>query len=143
MSPRQERPQTPLFVLDDDEQAVGDAGPAPPLAARMRPRTLDELVGQDHLVGEGRVLRRALSADRVPSMILWGPPGSGKTSLAQVIARATGARFVALSAVTAGVPDLRRVVDQARASLATGRPTILFLDEVHRWNKAQQDAVLP
>jgi putative ATPase len=142
MPARQERPQAPLFVLDD-AQAPAGAEPPSPLAARMRPRTLDELVGQDHLLGAGRVLRRALSADRVPSMILWGPPGSGKTSLAQVIARSTGTRFVALSAVTAGVPDLRRVVEDARAALTDGRPTILFLDEVHRWNKAQQDAVLP
>ena len=140
MSPRGDGgPQTSLF--GDDGVAAGSA-PAP-LAARMRPRTLDELLGQEHLVGPGRVLRRALEADRVPSMILWGPPGSGKTSLAQVIARITGSRFVGLSAVTAGVPDLRRVVDEARRFQATGQRTILFLDEVHRWNKAQQDAVLP
>jgi putative ATPase len=124
----------------------GSAAPDPleePLAARMRPRTFDELVGQDHLVGPGRVLRRALESDHAPSMILWGPPGSGKTSLALVIARTTGSRFVGLSAVTAGVPELRRVVDQARAAQSMGQRTILFLDEVHRWNKAQQDAVLP
>ncbi|MBV9172626.1 MAG: replication-associated recombination protein A [Chloroflexi bacterium] len=112
-----------------------------PLAARMRPRTLDEILGQAHLLAEGRTLRRALEADRVPSMVLWGPPGSGKTTLGQVIARLTDAYFVALSAVTAGVADLRKVVDQARA-----RPhqrTILFIDEIHRFNRAQQDAVLP
>jgi putative ATPase len=112
-----------------------------PLAARMRPRTLDEILGQEHLLAPGRALRRALEADRVPSMLLWGPPGSGKTTLAEVIARLTHSRFVALSAVTAGVADLRKVVDEARR--ASDQRTILFIDEVHRWNKAQQDAVLP
>jgi putative ATPase len=112
-----------------------------PLAARMRPRTLDEILGQEHLLAPGRALRRALEADRVPSMVLWGPPGSGKTTLAEVIARMTQSRFVALSAVTAGVADLRKVIDEARR-FADER-TILFIDEVHRWNKAQQDAVLP
>src|SRR4051794_24531386 len=112
-----------------------------PLAARMRPRTLDEILGQDHLLAPGRALRRALEADRVPSMLLWGPPGSGKTTLAEVIARLTQARYVALSAVTAGVADLRKVIDEARR--AADQRTILFIDEVHRWNKAQQDAVLP
>jgi putative ATPase len=112
-----------------------------PLAARMRPRTLDELLGQDHLLAPGRALRRALDVDRVPSMVLWGPPGSGKTTLAEVIAHLTHARFVALSAVTAGVADLRKVIDEARR--VPDQRTILFIDEVHRWNKAQQDAVLP
>jgi putative ATPase len=112
-----------------------------PLAARMRPRTLDDILGQDQLLGTGRALRRALEADRVPSMLLWGPPGSGKTTLAVVIARLTRSRFVALSAVTAGVADLRKAIDEARR--AADQRTILFIDEVHRWNKAQQDAVLP
>jgi putative ATPase len=112
-----------------------------PLAARMRPRELDEILGQDHLLAPGRALRRALEADRVPSMVLWGPPGSGKTTLAEVIARLTHSRFVAMSAVTAGVADLRKVIDEARR--AADERTILFVDEVHRWNKAQQDAVLP
>ncbi|MBV9329405.1 MAG: replication-associated recombination protein A [Chloroflexi bacterium] len=112
-----------------------------PLAARMRPRTLDEILGQDHLLAPGRALRRALEADRVPSMLLWGPPGSGKTTLAEVIARLSHSRFVALSAVTAGVADLRKVIDAARR--VVDQRTILFIDEVHRWNKAQQDAVLP
>ena len=112
-----------------------------PLAARLRPRSLDELLGQDHLLAPGRALRRALEADRVPSMVLWGPPGSGKTTLAQVIARLTRSRFAAMSAVTAGVADLRKVVEEARR--AADQRTILFIDEVHRWNKAQQDAVLP
>jgi putative ATPase len=114
-----------------------------PLAARMRPRTLDEILGQDHLLAPGRALRQALEADRVPSMVLWGPPGSGKTTLAQVIAHLTRSHFMAISAVTAGVAELRKSVDEARAQVAAGRRTILFVDEVHRWNKAQQDAVLP
>jgi putative ATPase len=115
-----------------------------PLAARMRPGTLDEIVGQEHLLGPGRALRRSVESDHVASMILWGPPGSGKTTLAAVIARMTRARFVALSAVTAGVADLRRVVEDAEKLLrATGRRTILFIDEIHRFNKAQQDAILP
>jgi putative ATPase len=115
-----------------------------PLAARMRPRTLDEVVGQRHLLEPGRVLRRSVEADQVGSMILWGPPGSGKTTLAAVIAATTRAHFVALSAVTAGVADLRRVVEDAEKLLrATGRRTILFIDEIHRFNKAQQDAILP
>jgi putative ATPase len=117
---------------------------ARPLAARMRPHTLDEVVGQQHLIGPDRALRRAIESDRVPSMILWGPPGSGKTTLAAVIAATTHARFVALSAVTAGVADLRRVVDDAAKLLrATGRRTILFVDEIHRFSKSQQDAILP
>ena len=120
----------------------GDAADARlPLAARMRPRSLDEILGQAHLLAPGRALRRALEADRVPSMVLWGPPGSGKTTLAEVIARLSHSRFVALSAVTAGVADLRKVIEEARR--VPDQRTILFIDEVHRWNKAQQDAVLP
>ncbi len=114
-----------------------------PLAARMRPQTLAEFVGQDHIVGEGHAFRRAIERDNVPSMILWGPPGSGKTTLAEVIANATGANFVALSAVSAGVADLRAVVAEAQAGRALGKRTVLFVDEIHRFNKAQQDAVLP
>jgi putative ATPase len=114
-----------------------------PLAARMRPHTLAEYVGQEHIVGEGRALRRAIENDSVPSMILWGPPGTGKTTLAEVIARATGAEFVALSAVSAGVADLRAVVADAQRARALGKRTVLFIDEIHRFNKSQQDAVLP
>jgi putative ATPase len=117
---------------------------ARPLAARMRPRTLDEVVGQEHLLAPGRALRLSIERDAPPSMVLWGPPGSGKTTLASVIARTTQAHFVALSAVTAGVADLRRVVDDAAKLLrATGRRTILFIDEIHRFSKSQQDAILP
>jgi putative ATPase len=118
------------------------AGPAP-LAARMRPRSLDEFVGQEQIVGEGRALRRAIENDTVPSLILWGPPGTGKTTLAEIIANMTGAHFSSLSAVSAGVADLRRVVAEAQQRRALGKRTVLFVDEIHRFNKAQQDAVLP
>jgi len=115
-----------------------------PLAARMRPRSFAEFVGQTHLVGEGRVLRKCIEADELPSMILWGPPGSGKTSLAYVIASVTRSHFSPLSAVSAGVADLRRIVDEAKHRLKlSGQRTIIFIDEIHRFNKTQQDAVLP
>jgi putative ATPase len=117
---------------------------AEPLAARMRPRTLDEILGQEHLLASGRVLRRSIEEDHIPSMILWGPPGSGKTTLAEVIALQTHAHFVALSAVSAGVADLRKVVEDARKLRQFSKQrTIMFIDEIHRFNKAQQDAVLP
>jgi putative ATPase len=116
-----------------------------PLAARMRPRTLDEYIGQEHIVGEGKLLRRAIEADRLfSSIILWGPPGTGKTTLAQVIANTTKSHFVTISAILAGKADLRVIIEEAleRRRLHNIR-TILFVDEVHRWNKAQQDALLP
>jgi putative ATPase len=117
--------------------------PDAPLAARMRPRSLEEFVGQGDIVGEGRALRRAIESDRVPSMILWGPPGTGKTTLAEIVARSTGAHFDKLSAVSAGVADLRRVVAEAQARRRVGGRSVLFIDEIHRFNKGQQDAILP
>ena len=115
-----------------------------PLASRMRPRTLDEILGQEHLLAPGRVVRRSIEEDRITSMILWGPPGSGKTTLAEVIARQTHAHFVTLSAVSAGVADLRKVVEDARKLRQFSKQrTIMFIDEIHRFNKAQQDAILP
>ena len=115
-----------------------------PLAVRMRPRTLDELVGQDHLLVEGSPLRRLIEGDQPMSVLLWGPPGTGKTTIAALLSLATGRDFVEISAVSAGVKDVRAVLDSARASLARGgRETVLFVDEVHRFSKAQQDALLP
>src|SRR5689334_20144802 len=141
--------QASLFGSGDTPTEKKNIPPTPspagePLAARMRPRTLDEIVGQEHLLAPGKLLRRLIETDRITSMILWGPPGSGKTTLADVIARSTHARFVTLSAVSAGVADLRRVVDDAsKLRQFSQQRTILFIDEIHRFNKAQQDAVLP
>jgi putative ATPase len=112
-----------------------------PLAARMRPRTLEEFVGQHRIVGPKTALRTAIEQRKIPSLVLWGPPGSGKTTLARLAAKAVGARFVGLSAVTAGVADLRRIVADAKRDRSRG--TIVFIDEIHRFNKAQQDAILP
>jgi Recombination protein MgsA len=114
-----------------------------PLAERMRPRGLDEIVGQQRVVGEGKPLRRALEAGRVHSMILWGPPGCGKTTLALLVARYADADFRAISAVMSGLPDVRKSLAEAEGNFAQGRRTVLFVDEVHRFNKAQQDAFLP
>lgn len=140
--------------MDDRATLFGPAGeeetrprtgsPRVPLAARMRPNSFDAFVGQDHVVGEGRLLRRSIDADQMPSIVLWGPPGTGKTTLARIIARSTKSHFAPLSAVTAGVADLRKVVDEAKKRLSfSGQRTILFIDEIHRFNKAQQDAILP
>ncbi len=129
-----------LFEHARKEQIEQEA----PLAARMRPRTLDEFVGQEHIVGPGRLLRRAIQADQLSSVIFYGPPGTGKTTLAAVIANTTRSHFETLNAVLAGVADIRRVTREAQERRALhGQRTILFVDEVHRWNKAQQDALLP
>lgn len=121
-----------------------DEGPGAPLAARMRPRSLEEYVGQEHLLAPGRALRELIEKDEIGSFILWGPPGVGKTTLARIIAERTRAAFVRFSAVTEGVPRVREIIREAEARLqATGQRTILFCDEIHRFNKAQQDAFLP
>src|SRR6185437_1129666 len=126
------------------EAAGRRLGASAPLAQRLRPTALDDFVGQEHVVGPGRALRLAIEGDRVPSMILYGPPGSGKTTLARIVAQTTGADFEELSAVQATVSNVREVLARARERLgASGRRTILFLDEIHRFNKAQQDALLP
>src|SRR6266699_3151543 len=129
-----------LFGKSPGDQFVE---PSAPLAERMRPRTLSEFVGQSHLVGEGRILRRLLDGSaNLPSLILWGAPGTGKTTLARLLAEKTEARFVALSAVFSGVKDLRAAIADARRERQFGTRTILFIDEIHRFNKGQQDALL-
>jgi len=142
-----------LFAEPDEEAAPPEAATPgvasatdeyAPLAERMRPRTLEEFVGQRHLTGEGRVLRRMIEgAGALPSLILWGAPGTGKTTLARLLAQRAGARFVPLSAVFSGVRDVRAAISEARSLRASGERTILFIDEIHRFNKAQQDALLP
>ena len=114
-----------------------------PLAARIRPRTLDEVVGQEHLIGPDKLLRRMIEGDRIASMIFWGPPGVGKTTLARVIARQTSSRFINFSAVTSGIKEIRAVMEEAESYRRMGKRTILFVDEIHRFNRAQQDAFLP
>ncbi|HEX2173285.1 MAG TPA: replication-associated recombination protein A, partial [Dehalococcoidia bacterium] len=129
--------QDSLFTLADPAQ------PGAPLAARMRPCSLDEFVGQTDLVGPGRALRRAIESGRLGSIVLWGPPGSGKTTLAGILVGLHGGRADYLSAVTAGVAELRKVIAAARSDRGRGRRTVLVVDEIHRWSKAQQDALLP
>ena len=115
-----------------------------PLPERMRPRTFDDLVGQEHILGKGKILRTAIDSDRLPSIIFWGPPGIGKTSLARLIASVTKSHFEALSAVTSGVADLRRLIGESRDRISMyGTKTVLFIDEIHRFNKSQQDVILP
>lgn len=126
------------------EQLTLFSGPeTQPLAARLRPQSLDEFVGQAHLLGEGKVLRRLIESDQISSMIFWGPPGVGKTTLARIIANRTKASFVDFSAVTSGIKEIRTVMQQAEENRRYGEKTIVFVDEIHRFNKAQQDAFLP
>src|SRR4051812_11572144 len=132
-----------MFLFPDEGPVGGDAAPAP-LAERMRPKTFDEFVGQSDLLAPGKPLREAIERDLLQSIILWGPPGTGKTTLARIIADTTKARFVSFSAVLAGIKEIREVMQEAeRVRRSTGRRTIVFIDEIHRFNKAQQDAFLP
>ena len=133
----------PGSALDGSENSTGEDR-LPPLAARMRPRNLSEYVGQDHILGEGKLLRRAIEADRFTALIFYGPPGVGKTSLAQLIANRTESRFVNLSGVESNVAEMRQTIDHARSyERLHGRSTVLFIDEIHRFNKSQQDILLP
>ncbi len=142
MSSDDDLPQPDLFVASSEP--TNHASPShAPLAQRLRPRTFDEFVGQDHLLAGNQSLRRAIETDQIPSLILWGPPGSGKTTLAHIIAQKTKAFFVAFSAVVGGVPELRAVIKEAVRRRMNNQATILFVDEIHRFNKAQQDAFLP
>ncbi len=125
-----------LSLFDDREQSA-------PLASRLRPESLDEYVGQRHLIGEGKILRKLIERDQVSSMIFWGPPGVGKTTLARIIAKQTRAEFVEFSAVTSGIKEVKEVMNQAEQNRRMGIRTLLFTDEIHRFNKAQQDAFLP
>lgn len=126
-----------------EQQTLFGGDDLQPLAARLRPRTLEEFVGQTHLLGEGKVLRRLIESDRISSMIFWGPPGVGKTTLARIIAQRTRAAFIDFSAVTSGIKEIRQVMQRAEDNRRFGDRTIVFVDEIHRFNKAQQDAFLP
>ena len=127
-----------------DARTAADTQKNAPLAERMRPRTVDEFMGQEHLLGEGKLLRRLIETDQLTSLIFWGPPGSGKTTLARIIANATRSHFIFFSAILSGIKDIREVVKEAEEELKyRGKKTILFVDEIHRFNKSQQDAFLP
>ena len=126
-----------------EQTSMFDRAAPQPLAARLRPETLDEFAGQKHLLGPGKVLRRIIESDEIPSMIFWGPPGVGKTTLARIIARRTQSEFIDFSAVNSGVKEIRQVMERAEESRRMGLRTLLFVDEIHRFNKAQQDAFLP
>ena len=130
-------------MLFDNKQSELLSVKASPLAERMRPRKLEEICGQSHILGDGKYLSLALKNDELESLILWGPPGVGKTTIAKVIAATTKSNFISLSAVLAGVKDIREAIDEAKKYLRLGRRTILFIDEIHRFNKSQQDALLP
>jgi len=130
-------------LFDDEERAAPQAASSGPLADRLRPASLDEIVGQGHLLDPGKPLRTAIEHDQVPSMILWGPPGVGKTTLAQIIARMTKSDFIPFSAVLSGIKEIKEIMAAAERAKRRGRRTILFVDEIHRFNKAQQDASLP
>lgn len=125
-----------LSLFDDRERNA-------PLASRLRPATLEDYVGQRHLIGKGKLLRRLIEEDQISSMIFWGPPGVGKTTLARIIAEKTRAQFVEFSAVTSGIKEIKEVMAQAEQNRKMGIRTVLFTDEIHRFNKAQQDAFLP
>ena len=128
--------QMEQMSLFDDRQVY-------PLASRLRPESLEDFVGQKHLLGEGKILRQLIDQDRISSMIFWGPPGVGKTTLASIIAGRTHARFINFSAVTSGIKEIKEVMAQAEESRRMGVKTVVFVDEIHRFNKAQQDAFLP
>ena len=144
--------QEGLFDAEGDRQRAADsgnrgtsffeAGASAPLAARMRPRSLEEVAGQRHLLSEGKPLRRLIDGSGAASVVLYGPPGTGKTTIASLIASAMGQNFVALSALSSGVKEVRAVIDEARRDLIRGEKTVLFIDEVHRFSKTQQDALL-
>src|SRR5438874_7387893 len=129
--------------LFEEDEKPGGPPPDAPLADRMRPQSLDEIVGQGHLLDPGKPLRTAIEHDQAPSMILWGPPGVGKTTLAQIIAKMTKSTFVPFSAVMAGIKEIKGIMAGAEKLRRLGRRTIVFVDEIHRFNKAQQDAFLP
>jgi len=135
-----------MDLFEQEEQAPEKSGPSgitAPLAYRMAPATLEEYIGQEHIIGKGKLLRRAIEADRITSLILFGPPGTGKTALARVIANRTQAHFEWLNAAVAGIDDLRKIIQAAKARRSNGVRTVLFLDEIHRFNKLQQDVLLP
>jgi putative ATPase len=141
--PEVSRPRGARRIVTTPSLALPFADAAAPLAERLRPKTIDEVVGQQHLLGPGKPLRVAFASGRLHSMILWGPPGTGKTTLARLMADVFDAQFIAMSAVLGGVKDIREAVERALAAQAQGRRTVVFVDEVHRFNKSQQDAFLP